>query len=158
MPLDPSAASTVAYTTSGSTGETARPIFPSDPLGIPLVIFFHVLPPSVERWIALSGPPLISVQKCRRRCQVAAMMMSGFRGSSTTSVTPVCALTVMMLSHVLPPSIVLYKPRSPPSAQSGPCAATYTTFEFLGSTTIWPMCSEFASPMFLNVRPPSSER
>ena len=33
----------------------------------PVVTLVQVLPPSVVRWMALSGPPSISVQKCRRR-------------------------------------------------------------------------------------------
>src|SRR5262249_37770255 len=47
------------------------------------------------------------------------------------------------------------RPRSPPADQSGPCAATYTTFELRGSMTIWPMCSDAASPARCHVLPAS---
>ena len=43
------------------------------------------------------------------------------------SVKPVLSLMNRLRVHVAPPSVVLYKPRSPPAEQSGPCAATYTT-------------------------------
>jgi hypothetical protein len=42
----------------------------------------------------------------------------------TTSETPVFALMVRTDFQVLPPSVVLYSPRSPPALQSGPWAAT----------------------------------
>src|ERR1022692_1064396 len=45
-----------------------------------------------------------------------------------------------LADHVLPPSVVLYRPRSPPPFQSGPGAATYTTLESRGSTTMRAMC------------------
>ena len=49
MPPLPFAASTFAYSTSGLTGEMARPMRPSCSVGSPVVIFFHVFPPSVLR-------------------------------------------------------------------------------------------------------------
>ena len=52
---------------SGLTGETASPIRPSCPVGMPVVTLRQVLPPSVERCMPLSGPPSISVQTCLRR-------------------------------------------------------------------------------------------
>ena len=82
-------------------------------------------------------------------------MTSGFFGSITMSVAPVSASTVRIAFHVPPPSVVLYTPRSPPLAQSGPIAVTYTTFELRGSTMTFWMCSEFSSPMRLNVLPAS---
>ncbi len=42
----------------------------------------------------------------------------------TTSVKPVYLLICLVLVQVLPPSVVLKSPRSPPGAQSGPTAAT----------------------------------
>src|SRR5262249_45647182 len=99
--------------------------------------------------------PLMIVQTWRRRCQLAAISVSGLRGSSTTSVTPVFSSMLRTLSHVLPPSTVLYKPRSPPSFHSGPCAATYTVSESRGSIRILPMCSLCSSPTLVHVFPPS---
>ena len=40
------------------------------------------------------------------------------------SVTPVFSLIASTAFQVLPPSVVLKSPRSPPAFQSGPCAAT----------------------------------
>ena len=115
----------MAYTVPGADGAAASPMRPSSPPGSPFVTFFHVRPPSVLRCRALPGPPLTSVQTCRRRCQLAARSSSGFFGSGiTTSVTPVSSSTFKDFVHDLPPSVVLYSPRSPPGPHSGPWAAT----------------------------------
>src|ERR1035441_1178962 len=100
----------------------------------------------------LSGPPSISVNTCRRRWYAAAYTMSGFDGSSATSTTPVFSLTVSTAFQFFPPSVLLYSPRSPPAPQSGPSAATYTTFESRGSTTTRPTCSDFYNPDWAIVR------
>src|SRR5882724_1501495 len=63
-----------------------------------------------------------------------------------------------MFFQVLPPSVVLNNPRSPPGPQSGPCAATYTMFESFGSMAILPMCSDVFRPTFFQLLPASSER
>ena len=84
--------------------------------------------------------------------------MSGFDGSIATSFTPVFSLMVKIGFHVFPASVVLYSPRSPPGPQSGPAAATYTTFESRGSITTRPICSDFFSPRFFQFFPPSSDR
>src|SRR5215213_10496602 len=84
-------------------------------------------------------------------------MTSGFRGSWTRVVTPVFSLTFRILFQVLPPSAVLYSPRSPPGPQSGPWAATYTVSESRGSMTILPICSDALRPTFCQVRPPSTD-
>src|ERR1700682_6381183 len=84
--------------------------------------------------------------------------MSGFAGSSCTSTTPVFSLMVSTAFQVLPASVVLYSPRSPPGPHSGPSAATYTTFESRGSITTRPICSDFLSPRFCQLFPPSSDR
>src|SRR5262245_62260849 len=89
------------------------------------------------------------------RCHVVASSTSGSRGSITTSLTPAHVPPSSTFFHVLPPSVVLYKPRSPPFTESGPCAATYTTSELRGSMTILPMCSDSFSPTFCHVRPAS---
>ncbi len=91
----------------------------------------------------------------RRRWYAAAYMMSGLRGSTSKSVTPVFSVIVKAAFQVAPPSVVLYKPRSPPAENNGPCAATQTTFELRGSTQILPICSEFGSPAFFHVLPAS---
>src|SRR6185436_12167865 len=101
------------------------------------------------------GPPPTNCPVARRRCHIAAYRTSGFAGSIRTSLAPVSALTVRTAVHVLPPSVVLYTPRSPPPAQSGPCDAMYTTLESRGSICMLPMCSELASPARAHVAPPS---
>ena len=116
-----------AYTTSGFCGDTARAMRPRFSAGSPSFSRVHVLPASVLLWMPASGPPPISTPTCRRRWYVAAYSTSGSRGSMHTSVTPVSSPAVSTAFHVFPLSVVLYSPRSPPDAQSGPCAATYTT-------------------------------
>ena len=73
----------------------------------------------------------------------------------TTSVKPVYWLISFVFVQVRPPSLVLYRPRSPPAAQSGPTAATYTTLGSRGSITMRPMCCDFGSIGADHVRPPS---
>ena len=76
-------------------------------------------------------------------------------GSITTSVNPVCAEMDLVFVQVLPPSIVLKRPRSPPGAQSGPIAATYTTSGSRGSITMRPMCCVLGSIGLDQLFPPS---
>src|SRR5689334_14201271 len=142
----------------GFDGAWFTPIRPrSPPFGNPPPTRVHVLPASIDRHSALSGPPWIIPKKRRCRWCVAASRMFGSRGSMITSEQPVYSPTLMRLSdQVLPPSVVLYNPRSPPPFHSGPGAATYTMFESFGSTTIRAMCSVFFSPTLRHVRPPSS--
>ena len=69
-----SSASIVAQTRPGFAGEAATPIRPLSPSGSPGldVMSVQVSPPSIERHIPLSGPPLVMLQKFRRACQIAA--------------------------------------------------------------------------------------
>jgi hypothetical protein len=106
-PPDLPAASMIAYTVSGSTGETARPARPMSSSGRPFVSFRQLAPPSVVLYRADSGPPPIIVHTCRRLWCAAAMRTSGSRGSMTTSATPVFSLIVRTAFQVLPPSVVL---------------------------------------------------
>src|SRR6478672_7076614 len=57
--------------------------------------------------------------------------------------------------QVCPPSVVLYKPRSPPDDQSGPCAATHTTSVLRGSIAMRPIFSERSRPTRRHVAPAS---
>src|SRR5512142_720109 len=100
----------------------------------------------------------MSVHTCRLRCHADAYSTSGFEGSITTSLTPVFSLIVSTAFQVFPPSAVLYSPRSPPGAHSGPCAAAYTTLLSRGSMTMRDTCSDFLSRMFFHDLPPSSDR
>src|SRR5436305_9185554 len=91
----------------------------------------------------------------RRRWYAAAYMMSGLRGSTSKSVTPVFSLMVSDAFQVAPPSVDLYRPRSPPGEKSGPCDATQMVLELRGSIQILAMCSELGRPMLRQVRPAS---
>src|SRR6185437_8137701 len=103
----------------------------------------------------LSGPAGRKPYSRRSRSSAAAYSTSGSDGSMTTSVKPVYLLMDLVFVQVLPPSVVLNKPRSPPGAHSGPSAATYTTFGSRGSMTMRPMCCECGSIAFDHVTPPS---
>src|SRR5439155_12273650 len=59
--------------------------------------------------------------------------------------------------QVLPPSAVLYTPRSGFAPHKCPSAATYTTSGFFGWITIRPMCRVASSPIFFQVFPPSRD-
>src|SRR6187551_1181357 len=115
---------------------------PMSHFGNPFVTFVHVRPPLVDLWMPASRPPPIACPTWRRRWYEDAYITTAFFGSSTMSVMPVFSLIVSTADQVFPPSLVLYNPRSPPDENSGPCAATNTTFELRGSITILPMCSE----------------
>ena len=54
-------------------------------------------------------------------------------GSITMSFAPVSSSTFSTCFHVLPPSTVLYTPRSPPGPQRLPVAATNTMLLSRGS-------------------------
>ena len=57
--------------------------------------------------------------------------------------------------HVVPPSVVLYTPRSLLSLQSLPGTQAYTVFVFTGSIRTFAMRSESLSPMLVQVSPAS---
>src|SRR5688500_6700182 len=154
-PPRPCAASAMAYTTSGSAGEIASPMRPRSPAGNPACAFTHGLPPSADRCTPDPGPPATKQHVRRWRCHVVATRTSGLRGSICTSLAPVQSSTWSIRVHVVPPSVVLYMPRSPPLLHTGPCDATYTTSEFRGSIRIRPICSLSLRPTFFHDRPPS---
>src|SRR5688500_15333313 len=154
-PPRPCAASAIAYTTSGSAGEMESPIRPRSPDGNPACDLTQVLPPSVDRCTPDPGPPATKQHVRRWRCQVVATRTSGLRGSSCTSFTPVQSSTCSTRAQVVPPSVVLYRPRSPPLLHTGPCDATYTTSELRGSIRMRPMCSLSFRPTFFQERPAS---
>src|SRR5947199_6147089 len=74
-----------------------------------------------------------------------------------TSLTPVSSLIFSTCDQVLPPSAVLYTPRSGFAPHKCPSAATYTTSGFFGWITIRPMCRVASSPIFFQVFPPSTD-
>ena len=125
--------------------------------GRPACDLRHVSPPSVERQSADSGPPEMYPYVRRYRCHVVASRTSGLRGSIAMSLAPAHVPPSSTFFHVLPPSVVLYRPRSPPFRDSGPWAATQTTSEFFGWITIFPMCSDSLRPTLVHVRPASTD-
>ncbi len=75
------------------------------PLGSPFVSRSHLLPPSVVRYIPLSGPPELIVQGLRSVVHIAAIRMFGFFGSIVRSTAPVRSLRKWTFCQVLPPSL-----------------------------------------------------
>src|SRR5215831_20764184 len=139
----------------GAIATAKRPYgFFGKPLLACSVISVQVLPPSVERNNPLaegavgSAPPDRYSQPLRRKSHIAANMVSGLLGSISTSVQPVDRFAPFKTScHVLPPSVVLYRPRSGESLHRAPGTAANTVSPFLGSTTIRPMRSDFSRPV-----------
>src|SRR5437762_12014948 len=132
------------------------------PLLASCVISVQVLPPSVDRNKPLAegavglSPPERYSQPLRRKSHIAANMMSGFVGSIFTSVQPVERFAPLRTScQVLPPSVVLYRPRSGESLHNAPGTAAKTVSLFLGSTTTRAMRSDFCKPARVHVSPPS---
>src|SRR6476660_2213348 len=123
----------------------------------PPLISFHERPPSVVFHSAEPGPPLLRKYGPRERSHDAAYKVFGSRGSIATSMKPALSLMNFESSHVFPPSVVLYKPRSAFGPHVAPTAATYTMFGFVGWTTIRPTCCVFSSPTDCQVRPPSAD-
>ena len=97
----------MAYTMSGSTGDTARPMRPSSTFGSPFWLRAQVSPPSRLFHTPEPGPPLISDHTCRRLWYDDAYITSGFSGSISRSLTPVCSSISSTLRQVSPPSVVL---------------------------------------------------
>src|SRR6478672_11750496 len=123
------------------------------PLLASAVVSVQVLPPSVERNNPLAdgavglSPPERYSQPLRRKSHIAANMVSGFAGSIATSVQPVERFGPLRTwFHVLPPSVVLYRPRSVESLQSAPGTAAKTVSLFFGLTAIFAMRSDFSNP------------
>src|SRR5262245_4068637 len=73
----------------------------------------------------------------------------------TRSVAPVLSSTFSTCFQVVPPSVVLYTPRSPPGPQSDPVAATRTVLLSSGSITMRAIARELGRPMFFHDVPPS---
>src|SRR5881296_160808 len=126
------------------------------------VISVQVSPPSPERNRPLAegavglSPPERYSHPLRRKSHIAANITSGLVGSIVIDVQPVERLPPCRICfHVLPPSVVWYRPRSGESLQSAPGTATKTVSLFFGLTTIFAMRSEFSKPACAQVSPPS---
>src|SRR5690242_917235 len=115
----------------------------------------HVLPASVVFHRALPGPPELRKYGPRTRCQLEANSTSGLVGSIAMSMKPACGLMNFASCQVVPPSVVLYRPRSGFGPQAQPSAATYTMLGSFGFTTIRPIAPDFSRPIAFHVRPPS---
>src|SRR5215813_12848971 len=117
--------------------------------------FAQVLPPSVVFHSALFGPPPLKPHQVRRREYDAAYTVLGFCGSIATSVNPVSLSMNFTFFQVLPPSVVLYRPRSGLGPNRCPPAATYTICGFVGCTTMRWMAWVSSSPRCVQCAPPS---
>src|SRR5881397_2579383 len=136
--------------------------FFGNPLLASGVISVHVSPPSVERNRPLAegavglSPPERYSQPLRRKSHMAANITSGFVGSIAIAVQPVERFgPLRTCCHVLPPSVVLYRPRSGESLHNAPGTAAKTVSLLLGSTTTRAMRSDFCKPARVHVSPPS---
>src|SRR5258708_20137816 len=80
-------------------------------------IFVHVLPPSVDLYSPLPGPPLFRLHGVRYTSHKDANRVLGFLGSKTTSIAPVFESLYRTFCQVAPPSAVRKTPPSslPPS-------------------------------------------
>src|SRR5215204_2002787 len=109
MPPSPPA-STVAYILFESDGAMQKPILPNPPSadGNPFVIFFHVVPPSVDLNNPLSFPfhAPFSQGPCLPAHMSAKTMFELF-GSIVTCIAPVFSSLYKTCSHILPPSLLL---------------------------------------------------
>src|SRR5437660_11352549 len=147
----------------GAIATARRPYgFFGKPLLASAVTSVQVLPPSVERNNPLAdgavglSPPERYSQPLRRKSHIAANMISGFVESIATSVQPVERFAPLRTCcHVLPPSVVLYRPRSGESLHKGPGTAANTVSLFVGLTLIFAMRSDFSKPARVHVSPPS---
>src|SRR5437667_11883576 len=122
-----------AYTTLGLDGATATATRPHGLDGSPLAPLSSVqdAPPSLllNRPLALGAsgpsPPERNVHPLRRKSHIPANSVFGVCGSIDIIEHPVDALAPLRtLVHVLPPSVVLYTPRSSLSLQSLPGTQT----------------------------------
>src|SRR3954447_19777875 len=103
----------------------------------------------------LASPRKLS-NSSRCRCQVATSIVSGLAGLTAISITPVLSSSSgRTFFQVLPPSVVLNSPRSPPGPYSRPRAPTNTVSGLVGWIQILPIWYEAFRPMFFQVLPPS---
>src|SRR4029453_7335276 len=115
----------------GAIATARRPYgFFGKPLLASGVISVQVLPPSVERNSPLAdgaaglSPPERYSQPLRRKSHMHASITSGFDGSIAMSVQPVERFGPLRIwVQVLPPSEVLYRPRSGESLHNAPGTA-----------------------------------
>ena len=89
-------------------------ILPSNPTGKPgyFEMSFQVSPPSSLLYKPLPFPPSFNDQGLRQDCHSEAYIVRGLDGSNTTLMQPALSFLNNMRSHDLPPSFVLYRPRS----------------------------------------------
>ena len=110
----------------------ANPILPKLEFGIPFFNAFQVSPPSVLLCKPDPGPPPRYPATVLCLCHVAAYKTVGFVGSISKSVAPTHSESPRVRFQVLPPSIDLYTPLSPPLLHKGPCEATQIISESSG--------------------------
>src|SRR5207247_8802296 len=157
-PYTPSASASIsAHTRVGFAGELARRISPSTPGRSPglCVSSVQCSPPSVDLKIPPPGPPDSSCHGLRCACQKAAYSTSGLDGSTTRSEIPVESLRNSTLFHVLPPSVVLYTPRSAFGPKACPWAPAHALAGLAGCTRTREICCVSASPTKVQVLPAS---
>ena len=95
-----------AYTFSEFARLTVIAILPIS-FGKPSCILFQVVPPSVDLYKPLPGPPLVTFQGVRPCSHIAAYKMVGLFISIDNSAQPVLSSINKTLFQVAPPSIDL---------------------------------------------------
>src|SRR5580700_1921707 len=137
--------------------------------GNPAAVFssstLQVAPPSSVRTRPEPDTPLgpslpeRKVQPLRRKSHSPAKRRSGLRGSIARPEQPVDRFAPFSTSaQLLPPSTVLYRPRSGESDHSLPGTHAYTTSLLAGWTMIRLTRSDSGSPMYAHVSPLSPDR
>src|SRR6202035_1535040 len=147
------------------TATAMRPYgFGGKPLLLAALSSLHVLPPSAVRYRPLPesafgpSPPDLNVQPLRRKSQRLANNTSGLPGSIATLPQPVDRLPPLSTStHCLPPSEVLYSPRSVESPHNLPGTHASAVSAARGSTMILLMRSDWGNPACVQVSPPSDD-
>src|SRR6266852_6215813 len=109
----PSLDSIRAYTRLEFPPETETPMRPIIPAGRPCPSSFaQVLPPSMDLWRPLPGPPLFRLHGVRETSHIEAKSVLELFGSKTMSIAPVLLSLYKTFCHVAPPSVVRKTPRS----------------------------------------------
>ena len=143
------------YKVLGLDFETPIANLPSFPSGNPLWILNQFSPPSVDLYKALFSPPELNDQAVLLNSHIEAYKVFGLEGSIAKSAHPVELFRNKIFSQVSPPSVDLKTPLSSLSDQSAPKTATYISLEFSGLTIMFAILSEFSSPIFFQLLPPS---
>src|SRR5438105_1179331 len=126
---------------------------PAGKPAVAVVTRCQLSPPSVLLYIPLVGPPSSKFQALRVRYQALAYNSAGFSGLISISTTPVLLSMNRVCFQVLPPSVVLYMPRSLLGEYKCPCTATQAVLLSVGCNNILPIWCDSGKPRYCQVLP-----